>query len=89
MGDGVRRAVVGVALVVTAIGVVATAVRWAVDPVAPSTSCITGGGTIIEAVACVGLDAVASLLLWTLIVGIPVVVVAAGVAAVRERRRER
>lgn len=83
----VWRAVLWTSLAVVATGIAATAVRWTVDPSAPSTSCISGGGTATEAVLCTGLDAVASMSLWMAIVGIPAVLVAAGVAYVLDRRR--
>ena len=86
--DGVvGRVVLWTAVVVTAVGVVATAIRWAIDPAAPSTNCIAGGGSTGEAVFCVAVDAFASLLLWTAIVGVPSVLIAAGVAFLLNRRR--
>lgn len=89
MRHSVVRAVVWATVAITAVGAVATAVRWAVDPAAPSTSCIAGGGTTTEAIVCVALDAVASMALWTVIVTVPLALAVAAITAVLERRRER
>lgn len=81
------RALLATAVLVLASGIGATLVRWLLDPEAPATSCITGGGTAVEAVACVALDLIASVLLWSVIVGIPAGVIVLGVVIWRRRTR--